>query len=333
MSAIAVFDGRATDHPAGSARGWEGVVETIHRAVGPAPVILAGSRATGASNEGSDYDLVVVLPLRRIPRALGRLSRARAELERTLGAPVSLNPLPRFQAQRGATNLFVWKLHHEGVALSMPDDFSFKCPARFRVTPSSAYSYLMTAVFLLLDACDAPAPVESWDDARLSRGVRKALLHVIQLRLLKIERYAATLDEALEIVDDDQMRLLTSRAHQPSSWFATRELVLGELTGMRLPAGVLRTLARNAQYASLSHLRGKRRMASLVGPHPVEYELGDAAIGLLRAVDDDGVVRADALAVPSRHLPAWLHAPTGDWRGLRDALREEWASAHALMGL
>lgn len=159
MSAVAVFDEPATEGVSGAARGWEDVVQTIHRAVGPAPVLLAGSRATGAATPGSDYDLVVVLPLRRIPRALGRLANARAELERMLGAPVSLNPLPRYQAQRGATNLFVWKLHYEGVALSTPDDFSFDCPAHFRVTPTSAYSYLMTAVFLLLDACGAPAPV------------------------------------------------------------------------------------------------------------------------------------------------------------------------------
>jgi len=245
MSAIAVFDQRTAAGMTGAARGWEDVVQTIHRAVGPAPVLLAGSRATGASTSDSDYDLVVVLPLRRIPRALGRLASARAELERLLGAPVSLNPLPRYQAQRGATNLFVWKLHYEGIALSMPDDFSFDCPAQFRATPTSAYSYLMTAVFLLLDACGAPASVETWDGARLSRGVRKALLHVLQLRLLRAERYAATLDEALEIANDEEIARLAATSHRPSSWFATSALLLSELTGLRLPAGVVRTMARS----------------------------------------------------------------------------------------
>ena len=94
LSALAadarVATGTATVEP-----DWDGIVETIHNAVGSAPVFLAGSRATGAWDIESDYDIVVVLPLTRIPRAIGRLATVRTALEHQLGAPVSLNPLPR----------------------------------------------------------------------------------------------------------------------------------------------------------------------------------------------------------------------------------------------
>jgi len=201
------------------------------------------------------------------------------------------------------------------------------------VVPATTYSYLMTAVFLLLDVCGAPAPPDSWLGAGFIRGTRKVLLHVLQLRLLEEGRYAATLDEALPMVDGDERTRVAAATDRSESWFALRDLVLHELTGLRLPSGIMRAIARNAQYASLSRLRGQRRGGAMARLHPFEYELGDAAIGLLRCVDEDGSFRADALDRVAPSLPVWLHAPAGDWRGLRDVLRREWASAHALMGL
>ena len=138
------------------------------------PIFLAGSRATGAWDSSSDYDIVVVLPLTRIPRAVGRLAPVRIALEHTLAAPVSLNPLPAFQLWRSATNLYVWKLHTEGTVLFAPEEFPVERPAPFQLTATSAYSYLMTAAFVLLDAAGAPEPaafvVRRRRDTRCQKG-------------------------------------------------------------------------------------------------------------------------------------------------------------------
>lgn len=332
MSALAV-NARVSTASASVEPDWDGVVETIHAAVGRAPVFLAGSRATGSWDGASDYDLVVVLPLARIPRALGRLAAARDQLEHTLGAPVSLNPLPAFQLRRGATNLFVWKLHTEGTVLFAPDGFPVERPAPFQLTATSAYSYLMTAAFVLLDAAGAPVPAESWSGDVVTRGIRKALLHIVQLRLLRRGEYATTLEQALERSHDPGIAGLLSESTNPRSWFTIRGLLVSELAAVRPAAGVSRAVVRNAQYASLSRLRGNNRVAAVVRTTPFEYELGDATVRLLQAVGDDGTVSAEALEDVAGQLPGWLHAPRDDWRALRDVLHEEWSSAHALASL
>ena len=264
---------------------------------------------------------------------VGRLAVARDTLEKSLGAPVSLNPLPAFQLRRGATNLYVWKLHKEGTVLFAPDGFPVERPAPFQLTAISAYSYLMTAAFVLLDAAGAPDPTAAWPDDIVTRGVRKALLNIVQLRLLRQGDYATTLEHALERSQDPGVAALLSESAHPHSWFTIRGLLLSELAAVRPVARVSRAIIRNTQYASLSRLRGQNRVAAVVRTTPFEYELGDAALRLLRAVGDDGTVGADVLDDVARHLPAWLHAPRDDWRALRGALHREWASAHALAGL
>jgi predicted nucleotidyltransferase len=316
-----------------SASDWGQVVRTIRRAVGTAPIILAGSRATGSWDDASDVDLVVVLPLARIPRDLKRLARAQSELGEMLDAPVSLNPMPIHQARRCASNLFVWKLHMEGTLLSAPRGFSLECPTEFRVTPTSAYSYLMTAAFRLLDASGAPDPIASWPRDVVSRGVKKALLHVAQLRLLRHGSYESTLDKALDTLQDEELAHLVSESQDPRSWFAARTLLLGELRGVRPSTGLARALVRNAQYAALSRLRGHVRWPAMARLAPFECELGRTALLLMSAVDEDGGVRPEALVNVAAHLPPWVRLPRRDWRRLREALREEWASAHPLMGL
>ncbi len=312
---------------------WDAIVATIHRAVGPVPVMLAGSRAIGSADSTSDYDLVTVLPLARIPRALGRLRQAKTELEQTLNAPVSLNPMPAFQVHRSATNLFVWKLWTEGRLLSVPDGFAVERPPMFRITAGSAYSYLMTAVFLLLDGADPPAPMDSWDHTTVARSVDKALLHLVQLRLLRRGRYAATLDQAIDISHDPAIACLVSEAKGPRSWLTTRSLLLSELTGLQPRRTLPSTVFRNFQYASLSQLRGNQRWPAVMRGRSSEHQLGAAAIALLQTVDGDGGIDLEALATASGLLPAWMHPPRDDWRGLRNVLRTEWTSAHALAGL
>ena len=73
------------------------IVEALRFDIRPDAVILCGSRATGDARATSDYDVLVVLPTHRIPLEMARLSRIGNELSQTLGAPVSVNPLPRFR--------------------------------------------------------------------------------------------------------------------------------------------------------------------------------------------------------------------------------------------
>jgi hypothetical protein len=333
MTTVHTVSQRVSNATATAEPDWDAIVATIHRAVGPVPVMLAGSRAIGTADRTSDYDLVAVMPLARIPRGLGRLREARSELEQALEAPVSLNPLPTFQVHRSATNLFVWKLWTEGRLLSVPDGFAVERPPMFRITAGSAYSYLMTTVFLLLEGSDSPNSIESWDHPSVARSVDKALLHLVQLRLLRRGRYAATLDQAIDISHDPAIACLVSEAKDPRSWFTIRSLLLSELTGLRPERTLPSTIFRNVQYASLSQLRGNRRWPAVIRGRSSEHELGEAAIALLQAVEADGGIDATALAQAAGSLPTWLHAPREDWRGLRAFLRAEWASAHALAGL
>jgi O-antigen/teichoic acid export membrane protein len=105
--------------------GWrEQIVTEVAGAVGPAPVLLAGSRALGTAGAGSDYDVSVVLPLLRIPWAAPRLDRAASRLSAALGAPVSVNAVPRFRLRRPGGSLFVAKLRAEGVVLAAPPGWS-----------------------------------------------------------------------------------------------------------------------------------------------------------------------------------------------------------------
>jgi predicted nucleotidyltransferase len=333
MTTVHTVSQRVSNATATAEPDWDAIVATIHRAVGPVPVMLAGSRAIGTADSTSDYDLVAVMPLARIPRALGRLREARSELEHVLDAPVSLNPLPTFQVHRSATNLFVWKLWTEGRLLSVPDGFAVERPPMFRITAGSAYSYLMTAVFLLLEGSDSPNPIESWDHPSVARSVDKALLHLVQLRLLRRGRYAATLDQAIDISHDPAIAGLVSEAKDPRSWFTIRSLLLSELTSLRPERTLASTILRNVQYASLSQMRGNRRWPAVIRGRSSEHELGEAAIALLQAVESGGGIDVTALAQAADSLPGWLHAPREDWRGLRALLRAEWASAHALAGL
>src|SRR6266498_4744449 len=81
------------------------VADAIGEALGPVPVILIGSRATGEADDASDYDLLVVMPVRRIPFLLRRMNLTAKRLEADLGARVSINPLPSFRLRRPGRSL------------------------------------------------------------------------------------------------------------------------------------------------------------------------------------------------------------------------------------
>ena len=100
------------DPPAGAGRGlaadWrERVVAEVTRAVGPAPVLLAGSRALGTAEVRSDLDLSVVVALWRVPGALRATGAGRAEAARRARRRGQRQPrpaLPPRATRRGASS-------------------------------------------------------------------------------------------------------------------------------------------------------------------------------------------------------------------------------------
>lgn len=205
----------------------QAIVDEVRAAVGDATVLLCGSRALGTAAAGSDWDVLVVLPLRRLPRAVPKLARAARSLEARLGAPVSVNAMPAFRT-RSRRNLFVWKLRRESRALAGEPLAADGRP--FALGDRAAFSYLMSALVWLLESRD-------------ERTAAKALAHVEQVRMLREGEYGP-------------------RVHVGGgSWEDARDAVLAELHLVRA------SRLRNAQYAALSALRGRGRLrAALGGP-------------------------------------------------------------------
>jgi len=258
----------------------ETVVAAVHGAVGRVPVVLAGSRALGAAGPESDWDVLAVLPLRRVPFAVRRLAAVSRELTAALGATVTVNAMPSFRLAYADRNLFVWKVATEGRVLAAPDGFRLVAPARFALEPRHERSYLLSALVYLL---------ESRDD----RAVAKARRHLAELAAL---RGRAAIDAG-------------------DSWESVRNAVLSELRA--LPP-LRPSAAVDAQYAALSALRGRVRLARRAEPR-----LAAAAVALA----EGDAARARAL------LPAGARPGGASWEAVRDALLAEWPSAHPLLGL
>ena len=174
----------------------EQIAATVRAAAGNVPVLLCGSRARGDAGPGSDWDVVAVLPLVRIPLALGRLRRMGEELSAELGAPVSVNPLPAGRLRRVGDSLFVWKLAREARVLAAPRGFALPTAGEPPVTEATAFSYLASAALFLFQP----------------EGARKALLHVAQLRLMRRGKYESGLAEALAAAGDERLTVAAAAA-------------------------------------------------------------------------------------------------------------------------
>jgi Nucleotidyltransferase domain len=304
------------------------VAEEIRRAVGPAPVILCGSRATGTAHAASDYDVVVVVPAHRIPRALGPLRQACTRLERRLGVDAAVNPLPPFRLRRPGPNLLVWKLRSEGRVLSAPAGFELAPAPPPPLSRPAASSYSLSGLRFLTSVLEGSA-------AERQRGVRKALLHAAQLRLLEDGRYAATFEQALPMLPAHQRAQLAALAADPGSlesWVAARDLLLASAHEPRV--GRIATRVANAQYCALSALRGRgARLQALARGEPVGATLGRAATLLARAVRRDGSLDRRLVEAANDALPPFLRPAPLSWRALRDAVEAEWPQANPLLGL
>ncbi len=300
------------------------VVDVVRERLGAVPVVLCGSRAAGNAITASDYDVVVGLPRRRIPTAVRALPALAQALTAELGAPVSLNPVPMHVLNSRHPNLLAWKIKREGRFLSPHGESLPAVPVR----PPAArarFSYLLSAVEYLLEDLDQNLrPVRS-------RGSRKALLHLVQLRLMESGRYASRLDEALAELGDAELTALRDRIDGPSGWFVLRDLLVGELAGVPRGDAWRRSIRVNSRYVILSALRGASRVGAACSMRAIDERLGDGLVALARSVCDDEEPDPVAMRCAASAIPAPIRPRSRTWQALHEVIRREWPAAHPLL--
>jgi len=305
------------------------LADSIRASLGDVPVLLCGSRATGAATATSDYDVLVGLPRRRIPFALGRLRSLDRALTRELGAAVTVNPLPADLLGRPVRNLLVWKVAREGRLLAAPRGFSLPAVSAPPLDASARFSYLLTALLNLL----RDLPGEQLPDplpASVAHGTGKALLHVLQLELMERGGYASTVGPALAELDEARFDRIAAHASEPAGWLEVRDEVLGRLARLEPARSRAGSLAVNARYATLAGLRGRPRFGAALSPRPIDHRLAAVAVELALAVRREG----DGRPAPSAALalPRPLRRRAGaSWSSIRDVVVEEWSHAHPVL--
>lgn len=304
------------------------LVEAVGSVVGRRPIVLVGSRAIGTSSEGSDYDVLVVLPISRIPGALGRLRRLSETLSRELGAGVSLNPIPESVVRRGRS-LYAWKVRKEGRVLSAPNGFDLgRDDEPIQLTAEKEFSYLASAALYLLETL--PTTSFGARSNAAQHATHKAMLHLAQLRLLRRGAYAQSLGSALVDLDDPQLSALLS-ADPTEQLLRVRDEIVRELDA--LPSSRRRrALSTNFRYAVLARLRGRNRLRCVLLRRPVDRLLADAMCELLHEIGRDGTKKNLGTASAASEL---LRSVVGkrlrpDWFAIRDAILREWPDAHPL---
>jgi len=113
-----------------------------------------------------------------------------------------------------------------------------------------------------------------------------------------------------------------------------RELAVVSDAPFSLPAA--KSLIRNAQYAALARLRGRKRWRIALNWRPVEAALADTQLALLRALDPVSPEGLDTehFRLAGEAFPMPL-GTTGrrSWEEMRDLALAEWLDAHPLVGL
>ena len=347
--------GKASSPPLAATGSWEEqIVAEVSRRVGSVPVLLAGSRALGTAHAGSDYDVSVVLPLHRIPRATPSLAEAARRLSADLGRDVSVNPVPSFRIRRPGGSLFVGKLRAEAVTLAAPPGWSLCRQPLTGVTTFAATSALLSAAQILLSTFDPAVMTGGPVPHQARNALRKAALHVAQVRLLRSGCYASDLTVALSELRStspsaDDAAPATGLADAITAGLAAADAVagfsflrqcvltqLGEITDTPFRMSADRCLVRNLQYAALAQLRGRNRWRAVFLRAPAEAALAEVQLALLRALDPEGADGVDAvqLRLAATALPRFLAAgKPRTWEDLRDLALAEWRDAHPLVGV
>jgi hypothetical protein len=305
------------------------LVGAVRSAVGDRPVLVLGSRAIGNATAESDLDAYVVVPGWRIPRDMRRLQASRERLERELGIPVSLNPLPAARLRRARGAMLPFKLRREGVVAWSPAGWRLAGAGTPPVDTAARRSYAMSGVLFLLKAGKPVAEGSERLDPEAAHLTEKALLHSVQLVLAAQDKWCSTLPEAVVSAGGD-WPALAGAVRSPATWIAARDRLVVVASEHR--EGRFEALARSLQWSALRTLQGRPSMPPLLRPSPT-MALARAACELIQAVapgriDPGGVDRARAA------LPSALRrgAPYG-WRGLCNLIEDEWPNASPLGGL
>lgn len=306
------------------------IVETLRAAVGERPIVLGGSRAAGTARFDSDYDVFVVMPLRRLPHALPALTGAGSAISAALGVPASVNPLPPFRWRRPDRNLLVWKLWREGRVLAGAEELRLAQPGPPPLTAYTRSSYAVSALRYLLTAVNADELARGCFADPSLQGVRKAQLHLAQLELWSRGLHASTLDEALALAAPGAV--WADLARSPASadcWLRTCDELVARLNLPR--ESRLRVIAVGIQFVLLSSRAGRRAPLHKVLRSPsVRQRFWRATRLLACAVTREGVdkalVKRAATLLPGR-------CPASEWAALRDYLELEWPNADPIVGL
>jgi hypothetical protein len=310
------------------------IVDSLHESLGTYPILLWGSRATGEPVTTSDYDIFVVLPAYKVPLAIRRRGGLVGKLEAHLGVGVSVNPIPAAILRRNDTRIAGWKLTQESKVLSAPSEFALKVPSKIPLTDAGTFSYLISALIYLIEVLE-PASLKSESvPTDLQRGVRKALLHTAQLRLMRRGTYATSLDQVLDEVGDPHLSSLGVELESADTWFKVRNEVLGELDHRPRGSRLRRTFIVNAQYGALSALSGRQQWRAALDRRAIDTRLADAAVYVLSAVSAQGLVDQAQVEAATDALPRSLRPNGGsNWEQLRDVVVQHWPLAHPLLGL
>jgi predicted nucleotidyltransferase len=306
--------------------------EVIARRVGDHPTILCGSRAAGGSDDESDYDLFVVLPLAVIPASLRRLQAAAAELEPMLGAKVTLNPLPAFRLRKPHKRLLVWKALMEGKVIS-PGELRVPRLRPFPLMGPARTSYALSGLrYLTADLDPSDLEMESLPPP-VTRGVRKALLHLMQLMLLERGEYARTLADAAHALPVDRaepLRPILWSPDSPSSWFQARDLLVAQVVVPR--ASLVSASLQNLQQITLAAAGGRGfHPEAMLWRQGVGTSLQRAECELAVAVKPQGL-DAERVLAAAHELPPHIRPRRPGWVDVREAVEAAWPSANPLMG-
>jgi predicted nucleotidyltransferase len=304
------------------------VASAVTEIAGERPILLCGSRATGTADGESDYDVVVVVPAAGIPRQLRRLPAIARRLEAEIGAPVTVNPLP-FSRLRKGRSLYVWKLRREARVLAAPTGFGLGDAGPAPLTRGNEFSYLASAAFYLLGAIRGPDGSATTWAATSERGMRKCLLHLVQLRLMRQGRYASSLPDALDALGDPHLAAL-ERLPGEARLLAIRDELLPELRAVAADIETSGVRIANARYALLAALRGRSRLRTLLAGRRIDVLLVRAAGALLEAALPGGALDEARARSAAAELPFPVEPASRSWEGARGTLLLEWPDAHPL---
>lgn len=305
------------------------LADAVRCGVGDLPVIVLGSRALGTARAGSDLDAYVVLPTWRVPLALGQLESVREGVQRDLGIPISLNPIPAARLGRSRGAMIPFKLRQEGLLVSGPPGWRLDRPGPPPVDTAARRSYAMSGLMFLLDGAEPVTRGAGHLEPPSAHLVSKALLHASQLALAAQGRWASTLPEAAAALGGDWDEL-AANTDSCGAWFRAREALVPAAAGHA--EGPLEAMARGMQWAGLRTMRGLPTWPVLRRPSPAA-SLARATCQLVRALGP-GRVDAHAVDLARLSLPGSLvpEAPS-QWRALARLLAAEWASASPLAGI